>query len=93
MLLIDLDLSFLRLCTALCVSIAFLVALLACKPYKRRLDFFMASGCQLLFVCIFIGGIIVRLYEDLDKKFDAAVAYAILGLSSSEEVLRARREP
>ena len=50
----------------------------------------MAAGCQLLFVCIFIGGVIVRLYEDI--KSDPAsrsedLAYRFLGLRSSEDAV------
>ena len=61
LLLIDLDTRFLRLLSALIISMAFLVALLVCEPYKRRFDQGMAAGCQVLMVCIFIGGIVVRL--------------------------------
>ena len=44
------DLQFIRLLAALVVSVAFLVALLICYPYKKKLDYGMAAGCQLLFV-------------------------------------------
>ena len=94
LLLIDLDLSFIRLVAALCISIAFLVAILSCDPFKRKFDFVMAAGCQILFVCIFLGGIIVRLFEDIESDTTFAdpaksreLAYRYLGLRSSEEAV------
>jgi len=89
LLLIDIELQFIRLIAALCISVAFLVGLLACVPFKRKADNAMATGCQLLFVCIFIGGLIVRLYEDIanDSAGSPALAYRFLGLRSSEEAV------
>ncbi|KAL3919823.1 MAG: hypothetical protein SGPRY_005489 [Prymnesium sp.] len=89
LLLLDSKLSFIRLLAAQIVIIAFLVVLLALKPYKRQLDYTMAAGCQILFVCIFTCGIIVKLYEDIstDTNGSAALAYRFLGLHSSEEVI------
>ena len=87
--LIDSELQFIRLVVAHIVSIFFLVAILACHPYKSRMDYGMAAGCQLLFVCVFLGGIIVRLYEDIatDVAGSRALAYRFLGLHSSEEAV------
>ncbi|KAL3927816.1 MAG: hypothetical protein SGPRY_002660 [Prymnesium sp.] len=89
LLLVDSELSFIRLLAAQIVSIAFLIVLLALKPYKRKFDYTMAAGCQILFVCVFIGGIIVRLYEDIatDTNGSPALAYRFLGLHSSEQVI------
>ncbi|KAL1511659.1 hypothetical protein AB1Y20_004949 [Prymnesium parvum] len=89
LLLINFELRFIRLLAALVVSISFLIILLALKPYKRSFDYTMAAGCQILFVCIFIGGIIVRLYEDIstDSNGSKELAYRFLGLHSSEEVI------
>jgi hypothetical protein len=49
----------------------------------------MAAGTQLLFVCIFIGGIIVRVYEDIanDTRGSRELAERFLGLQSSEEAV------
>eukprot|EP00966_Prymnesium_polylepis_P264387 6107983-Prymnesium_polylepis.1 len=49
----------------------------------------MAAGCQLLFVCTFIGGIIVRLYEDIatDSSGSEALAYRFLGLRTAEDAV------
>eukprot|EP00966_Prymnesium_polylepis_P332819 7388298-Prymnesium_polylepis.1 len=121
LLLIDIDLQFIRLIAALCISVAFLVGLLACQPYKRKADYAIASGCQVLnptsnfdsaparaclqahtpsmaycpprsptpdtqvlFVCTFIGGLVVRLYEDIahDSVGSPELAYRFLGLRS-----------
>ncbi|KAL1499616.1 hypothetical protein AB1Y20_011815 [Prymnesium parvum] len=89
LLLINDRLQFVRLLAALMVSIAYLVAVLACSPYKSRSDHGISAGCQLLLVCIFIGGIIVRLYEDIanDSAGSPALAYRFLGLRSSEEAV------
>jgi len=89
LLLLDVQLQFIRLLAALIISIAFLIAILACNPFKRRLDYCLAAGGQILFVCIFIGGIIVRLYEDIanDTVGSPELAYRFLGLQSSEEAV------
>eukprot|EP00966_Prymnesium_polylepis_P105783 2449783-Prymnesium_polylepis.2 len=78
---------FLRLLSALAITIAYLVAMLACRPYKRAFEYCMAAGCQLLFVCTFIGGIIVHLYERIanDSAGSPYLAQRFLGLNSSEE--------
>jgi hypothetical protein len=49
----------------------------------------MAAGCQMLFVCMFIGGMIVRLYEDIanDTNGSQELAYRFLGIRSSEEAV------
>ncbi|KAL1512046.1 hypothetical protein AB1Y20_005320 [Prymnesium parvum] len=89
LLLIDSELRFIRLLAGLVVSISFLIVLLALKPYKRPFDYMMAAGCQILFVCIFVGGIIVRLYEDIAKDSSGGpeLAYQFLGLQSSEHII------
>eukprot|EP00966_Prymnesium_polylepis_P171924 3975829-Prymnesium_polylepis.1 len=89
LLLIDTSLPFLRLLSALVVCIFFLTALLVCAPYERILDFGLAVCAQLLLVCIFLGGILVRLYEDIahDPSGSVALAYRFLGLNSSEEAV------
>ncbi|KAL1525500.1 hypothetical protein AB1Y20_020356 [Prymnesium parvum] len=89
LLLIDDAIAFMRLVAALILSIAFLVLLLQCRPYRRLLDHAMATGCQLLLVCIFLGGILVRLYEDVvhDPDGSAALAYRLLGLRSSDQAV------
>lgn len=90
LLLLNVKLQFIRLLVALVFAIAFLIAMLACRPYKRNLDFCLAVCGQILFVCIFIGGIIVRLFEDMAND----VAYGsleharhFLGIQSSEEAV------
>ena len=89
LLLIDAQLKFVRLIAALVVSVSFLVAILACRPYQRTLDYAMAAGTQLLFICIFIAGLMVRLYEDIaaDSQGSPELAYRFLGLHSSEEAV------
>lgn len=63
LLLIDTQLNFIRLTVALLVCVAFLVALLECRPYKRRSDHAVAVSMQILFVCLFICGMIVSRNE------------------------------
>jgi len=89
LLLIDIDLRFIRLLAALILTISFLVILLALKPYKKAFDYSMAAGCQILLVCIFIGGVIVRLFEDIsnDPAGSKELAIKYLGLQSSDEVI------
>jgi len=66
-----------------------LVAVLACSPHKRKFDTIMAAGCQCLFICIFIGGMMVKLWEDIanDTVGSPELAYRFLGLHSSEEAV------
>jgi len=89
LLLVDGETPFVRLVAALVITISYLVALLACNPYKRSLDYGMAAGCQLLLVCLFIGGIMVRLYEDIahDTVGSPELAYRFLGLQSSDDAV------
>eukprot|EP00966_Prymnesium_polylepis_P268030 6192013-Prymnesium_polylepis.1 len=49
----------------------------------------MAAGCQLLFVCAFTGGIVVRLYNDIanDSAGSPELAHRFLGLQSSDEAV------
>ena len=86
LLLLDVKLHFIRLVIALLVSISFLIALLACNPYKSWSDFGMAAGSQVMFVCMFIGGIIVRLFDDIstDTLGSFALAYRFLGLHTAD---------
>jgi len=89
LLLISYDLPFLRLLSALVITIAMLIAILAANPYKSKFDYGMAAGCQLLFVCIFICGIVVRLYEDIANDINGSpeLAQRYLGIDSSEEAV------
>ena len=89
LLLIDTSLPFLRLLAALVVAQAFLVALLSCRPYRRVLDNTMAAGTQVLFVCIFLGGMLCRLHTDIATDTDGSpeLAHRYLGLRSSDEVV------
>jgi|EP00966_Prymnesium_polylepis_P162750 hypothetical protein len=49
----------------------------------------MAAGCQILFVCIFLGGVVVRLFEEIstDSAGSPELAYRFLGLRSAEEAV------
>jgi hypothetical protein len=87
--LVDSELKFLRLLMALLVSVAFLVALLVCQPYRRKFDQTMAAGNQIVFVCLFLGGMLVLQYEEIDAEPNVppGLAYKLLGLRSSEEAV------
>jgi len=89
LLLIDSNLRFLRIIAALVLSITFLVAVVACSPYRRTLDWAIAAGSQLLLVYIFIGGIMVLLFEEIatDATGSLALASRCIGLGSPEEAV------
>jgi len=89
LLLIDVNLPFIRLIAALVFSVAFLVALLSCRPHRRRLEHLTAAGCQVLLISLFICGIMVHLFEEIsrDSAGSTALAYRFLGLRSSEEAV------
>jgi hypothetical protein len=86
--LIDADLLFIRLLAALIISNAGLIAVLVCNPYKRKSDFCMAAGVQLLLVCTFIFGIVVHMFEGIvnDVAGSPELAFRITGLRTSEDV-------
>eukprot|EP00966_Prymnesium_polylepis_P207457 4805689-Prymnesium_polylepis.1 len=87
--LVDTESKLFRLVIALLVSIFFLVALLSSNPYQKKFDFAMAAGCQLLFVNMFLGGLFIRLYEDIanDTLGSPELAFRFLGLHSSEQAV------
>jgi hypothetical protein len=83
------ELKFMRLLMALLFTSGFVVTLLVCRPYRRKFDQTMAAGCQVVFVCIFLGGMIVLLFEDVDARANVppGLATELLGLRSSEEAV------
>jgi hypothetical protein len=87
--LVNKELKFMRLLMALLLTIGFLVTLNVCRPYRRKFDQTMAAGCQVVFVCIFLGGMVVLLFEDIDSHARVLPGHAteLLGLSSSEEAV------
>jgi len=89
LLLIDEDLKIMRLLSALMLSIGFLILIMSCTPYKRTFDLGLAAVIQVLFVCMFIGGILVRLYESILSDSDGSpeLAYRLIGMRSTESVV------
>eukprot|EP00966_Prymnesium_polylepis_P258585 5972600-Prymnesium_polylepis.2 len=89
LLLVDGELRFLRLLAGLVVAVSFLVLLLVCAPYKSKFDHGTAAGAQVLLVGIFMGGLVVRLYEDIfsDTLGSRELAYRFLGLHSSDDAV------
>jgi hypothetical protein len=87
--LVDTELKFMRLLMALLSTIGFLVTLLVCRPYRRTFDQTMAAGCQVVFVCMFLGGMVVLLFEDADShaRVLPGLATELLGLRSTEEAV------
>ena len=87
--LVDTELKFMRLLMALLSTIGFLVTLLVCLPYRRTFDQTMAAGCQVVFVCMFLGGMVVLLFEDADShaRVLPGLATELLGLRSTEEAV------
>ena len=89
LLLIPSELKLLRLMIALLLSLCFLIVLLVSQPYRRRSDFAMGASCQVLMVCMFLGGLIVRTYGDiaLDPMGSPELAHRFIGLSSVDEAV------
>jgi len=86
LLLIDDKDGIFRLLAAQLICLSFLVVLLALQPYKRYMDNTIAAACQVVFICIFIGGALVRIYNSILDDFEGSpdLAYRTLGVSSSE---------
>jgi len=89
LLLIDTDHHFIRLVIAILVVITFLIMLLVSSPYKKRLDHAMAVAVQVLFICIFIGGMVVGLFDDITKDHEGTsqLAFRVLGVRSADDVV------
>eukprot|EP00966_Prymnesium_polylepis_P233165 5392504-Prymnesium_polylepis.1 len=89
LLLVDRDLPLLRLALALVITVFCLTVLLLCQPYKARIDFGLAICGQFLLVCCFVGGILVKLYNDIadDPIGSAALALRFTGFSSSHDAV------
>lgn len=89
LILVDYRYKVLRLLAALMISIAFLTLTLVCRPQKHTLDFSMAAGVQLLFVCIFVGGIVVHLHEAItsDTAGSPELAFRLTGMRTSDEAV------
>ena len=89
LILIDNKQRFIRLVAALIISIAYLSFLFGCAPYRKAMDWALAAGTQLLLVFVFIGGLVVRLFEDIanDTSGSVELATRFLGFSSSEEAV------
>eukprot|EP00966_Prymnesium_polylepis_P327278 7383159-Prymnesium_polylepis.1 len=89
LILVDYRYTVLRLLAALMISIAFLTLTLVCRPQKHTLDFSMAAGVQLLFVCIFVGGILVHLHEAItsDTAGSPELAFRLTGMRTSDEAV------
>ena len=87
--LIKSELEILRLLAGLVVVVSFLVVLLVCQPYRRKSDFGMAASVQVLFVGVYLGGIVVRLYGDIanDTIGSPELAFRFLGLRSLDHAV------
>ena len=57
--------------------------------HRRRFDQIMAASCQIVFVCTFLGAMLVLLFEDMDEYTGVppGLASELLGFNSSEEVV------
>ena len=62
------DDPFQRILAALVLCIVYLALLLGTQPYKRRDLDFLSTGCQGALVCIYLGGALMRLYQDLEAE-------------------------
>ena len=65
-----------RLVVGLLVSLVWLVALLTAKPYVRMIDNVLAACCATALVFIFLGGHLVRIYEQIASAWQAQVGGA-----------------
>lgn len=87
LLLFDPSLGVLRLLVACTVSIGFLIITLGLQPYKRKLDYILAAGCQILFVCSFLAAMLVELYQKVTLYSTVEAAYRYLGIHSADGIM------
>ena len=89
LLLLNVRRRYMRLLVGMAISVGYLVAIIVCAPYRRKLDHLLAAGCQVLLMCTFVGGIVVCFYEEAAEETtgSAALAYQLLGLHSSDAAI------
>ena len=68
------------------VSVVYLVLVLFVKPYKRRDLDNLAIGSQFCLVCVLMGGIVIKLFDEIDE-LGPGYAQRVLGLSSATHVV------
>ena len=64
LLLVTAERSFLRIVVGLLVSLCFFSLTLLVRPYQRIEDNILAASTQFVLVALFIGSILIRVYED-----------------------------
>ena len=77
-LLIPVEQAFARIVVGLLVSLAYLICLLATKPYVRAVDDYLATGCSSILVFVFLGAMIIRIHNQITESYSMAVAADIL---------------
>ena len=85
-LVLPVEMAFLRIVVGLLVSIAHLIALLATKPYIRTVDGQLATGCAATLVFIFFGALLIRVQAEITEQFGVGVAASILVFNDPESL-------
>ena len=75
---IPVEQAFARIFSALLISIIFLLCLLTARPYRNRVDERLAAACASTLVFIFLGAMLVRIYEQIATESGPAAATEML---------------
>ena len=83
--------AFLRIIVALLASLAYLIATVAIRPYRRLEDNALAVASSTVLVILFMGCALIKAYEDFDEATtllgDSQLASRMLGFSSTSEIV------
>ena len=66
--------QFLRLTTALLLSLSYMLLLLSLRPYVRTDVALLATAAQFALVLIFFGAIVIKVFQDVEVSLDVPTA-------------------
>ena len=83
--------AFLRIIVALLASLAYLIATVAIRPYRRLEDNALAVASSAVLVILFVGCALIKSHEDVNLATtllgDSQLASRVLGFSSTSEIV------
>ena len=73
-----------RIVVGLLVSIAYLICLLATKPYVSLVDDHLATGLNAILVFVFLGAMLIRIHTQISERYGPSAAAKILAFENTE---------
>merc|ERR1711988_1745849 len=75
-----------RIMIGLLVSIIYLIALLAARPYVHPVDDYLACGGATSLVFIFLGAMLIRNHEQISEEYGEAAAVKIMAFGDTDSL-------